>query len=43
MYVLEVWREGEWHIVGQYTYESQARAVAQDYSSRGERTRIVKE
>ena len=41
IYVVEVYRDGEWHIVGQYEVKRQADAIAADYRSRGERARIT--
>jgi len=43
MFVLELWRNGGWHIVGQYASRKQANLIAADYRSRGERVRVVKE
>jgi glycerol-3-phosphate cytidylyltransferase-like family protein len=42
-YVVEVFRGGEWHIVGQYTARYNADAIARDYEARGEKTRVTYE
>lgn len=41
MCYLEVYRNGEWNLVGQYSTRKQAELIAADYRSRGEKTRIV--
>ena len=42
-YILQVYRDGGWHIVGQYASRRQAQLIADDYRAHGERTRIVTE
>ena len=42
-YVVEVYREKVWHIVGQYSAKYQAQRIADDYRSRGEKVRITYE
>jgi len=43
VFVLEVRRDGEWHIIGQYSAHYQAQRIADDYAARGEQTRITYE
>jgi (2Fe-2S) ferredoxin len=40
-YCLEVCRDGEWHVVGQYREWYQAERIAEDYRARGERVRVI--
>jgi hypothetical protein len=42
-YVVEVLRDGDWHIVGQYTAKYHADEIADDYRSRGETVRVTYE
>lgn len=41
MYYVEVWRDDEWHLVGQYHTRQQANSIARDYRSRGEKARVT--
>jgi hypothetical protein len=43
MYCLEVFRGGEWHLVGQYPSRAAADRIAADYRRRGEKARVVSE
>ncbi len=43
MFYLEVYRDGGWHLVGQYRDRKQANLIAADYRSRGEKVRITVE